>query len=103
MALLYRVYYGNTLLDWAIALFMVLGSVLVARALYWVIGVFDNHTSELCTEDPVRRFSDRWRVITEVHLAIMRAFEQNDIRFALPIRVLYDERERSVTPAEPTP
>lgn len=53
---------------------------------------FDNHTIELYTEFHVRSFGERWRVITEVHLAIMRVFEQHNIRFALPIRVLYDDR-----------
>lgn len=38
MSFLYRVYYGDTLLDWAISLSLMLASVLVARALYWVLG-----------------------------------------------------------------
>lgn len=56
------------------------------------LNTFDNYTIELYTEYHVRSFSDRWRVITEVHLAIMKGFEENGLRFALPVRVNYDEQ-----------
>jgi MscS family membrane protein len=56
------------------------------------LNTFENHTIELFAYYHVRRFGDRWRVMTEAHLAMMRRFEQSDIRFALPIRVMYDDR-----------
>lgn len=56
------------------------------------LNTFDNFTIELMLQYHVRKFSDRWRVITEVHVAVMRAFEQNGIRFALPVRMIYNDR-----------
>lgn len=55
------------------------------------LNTFDNHTIELYTQYHVKSFAVRWGVITEVHLAVMRLFEKNDLRFALPIRVMYAE------------
>lgn len=56
------------------------------------LNTFENYTIELYTEYHVRNFGDRWRVITEVHLAIMRVFEENGLRFALPIREIHQDR-----------
>jgi MscS family membrane protein len=53
---------------------------------------FDQQTIELYSEFHVRNFADRWRVITEVHLAIMQRFEQNGIRFAFPLWVVHENQ-----------
>lgn len=54
------------------------------------LNAFELQTIELYSEFHVRNFADRWRVITEVHLAIMRRFEEKGIRFAFPIFVVHE-------------
>lgn len=49
---------------------------------------FDNYSLEILLVYHIREFGDRWRVLTDVHLALMRVFEQNQIRLALPVSVL---------------
>lgn len=49
---------------------------------------FDNYSLEILLVYHIRKFGDRWRVLTDVHLSLMRVFEQNQIRLALPISVL---------------
>jgi MscS family membrane protein len=66
------------------------------------LNTFDNYTVELYTEYHVRSFGDRWRVITEVHLAIMRVFEENGLRFALPVRLIQEDRQTKEEIEQPT-
>jgi MscS family membrane protein len=49
---------------------------------------FDNYSLEILLVYHIREFGDRWHVLTDVHLTLMRAFEENQIRLALPISVL---------------
>jgi MscS family membrane protein len=54
---------------------------------------FDNYAHEVLVVYHIVSFGDRWRVMSEAHLSLLRAFEQTGLRFAMPL-MMVEQRSR---------
>ena len=49
---------------------------------------FDNYAYEVLVVYHITSFGERWRVMSEAHLSLVRAFEQTNLRLAVPVMMV---------------